>query len=273
LRSGQGAAAHPSLGGAGGGQPSWYSHSSALGGQGGSIDINCDMGEGTGNDEALMPFITSANIACGFHAGDEETARRTIQLAKQFGVNIGVHPSFYDRENFGRTEMKTTPAEVYDLITKQLFLFQKIAGAADAAVHHVKPHGALYNMAARDADLARAVAQAVKDFNASLILFGLSGSVSISEAKAVGLKTWSEVFADRTYQDNGSLTPRSQAGALIEDEEKAVEQVLQMVQKGTVITVSGNEIPIAAETVCIHGDGKNAVAFAKRLYDVLNPSL
>ncbi len=229
------------------------------------IDINCDMGEGIGNDAALMPFITSANIACGFHAGDAETIQATIQLAQRQGVNIGAHPSFFDRENFGRTEQKTSPQEVYQLITEQLFFFQKLADTVGVAVHHVKPHGALYNMAARDAPLAKAVAQAVKDFNEQLILFGLSGSVSIAEARKLGLKTWSEVFADRTYQDDGSLTPRSQPGALVEDEEIAVVQVLQIVKKGTVKSVSGKEISIVADTVCIHGDGKNAVVFAKAL--------
>ena len=233
------------------------------------IDINCDMGEGIGNDKALMPFITSANIACGYHAGDEETVRTTIQLAKQHGVNVGVHPSFFDRENFGRTERKTTPEEVYRLITEQLFLFQKIADAMDVPVHHVKPHGALYNMAARDTALARAVAQAVKDFSANLVLFGLSGSVSITEAKALGLQTRSEVFADRTYQDDGSLTPRSQPGALIGDKEQCVEQVMQMITSKTVKTTFGKVIPVAVDTICIHGDGRYAVQFAKAISQVV----
>ncbi|HVF97224.1 MAG TPA: LamB/YcsF family protein, partial [Flavisolibacter sp.] len=146
------------------------------------IDINCDMGEGIGNDEAIMPFITSANIACGYHAGDEETMGATILLAKGYGVRIGAHPSFFDRENFGRTEMKRSPEEVYDLLQKQLLLFKKTADECGTAIHHVKPHGALYNMAARDKDMAAAVANAVKDFDASVILFGLSGSHSITEA-------------------------------------------------------------------------------------------
>ena len=236
------------------------------------IDINCDMGEGMGNDEAIMPFITSANIACGYHAGDEETMRKTIQLAKQHGVHIGAHPSFLDRENFGRTEINTTPGEVYQLVTAQLVLFKKIADDENAVIHHVKPHGALYNMSAKDPALAKVIAQAVKDFDETLVLFGLSGSVSITKAKAAGLKTCSEVFADRTYRDDGSLTPRSQPDALVEDEEKAVAQVLQMVQKGTVTSVSGKEVPIVAETVCIHGDGKNAVPFARRLFSVFLPT-
>ncbi|MBB1283451.1 LamB/YcsF family protein [Flavisolibacter sp. BT320] len=234
------------------------------------IDINCDMGEGIGNDEAIMPFITSANIACGAHAGDAETIRTTVLLAKSLGVNIGAHPSFPDRRNFGRTEMATTPQEVYNLVTEQLHFFRKIADMADATLHHVKPHGALYNMAARDAALANAVAQAVKDFDATLVLFGLSGSASIVEAERLGLKSWNEVFADRTYQDNGSLTPRSMPGALIEEEEKAVAQVVQMIEKRSVTTLSGKEIPIAADTVCIHGDGAYAVQFAEAIFNAVS---
>lgn len=234
------------------------------------VDINCDMGEGIGNDEAIMPFITSANIACGYHAGDEETMRTTMLLAKQHGVNIGVHPSFFDRHNFGRREQKISLSNVYQLMMEQLILAKRIAIAIDTVVYHVKPHGALYNMSARNKRLAKVIAQAVRDFDENLVLFGMSGSASIEEAKKMGLKTNSEVFADRTYQDDGSLTPRTQQNALIEDEEMAVAQVLQMVQKGTVISVSGKEVPMIAETVCIHGDGKNAVQFAKRLFQTLN---
>lgn len=229
------------------------------------IDLNCDTGVGVGNDEALMPFITSANIACGYHAGDEETMRTTMLLAKKFNVHAGAHPSFPDRENFGRTEMAFPPQDVYRLVTEQLRLFARIADECGVPFHHVKPHGALYNTAARDKILAGTIASAVKDFNARLTLYGLSGSSLTSEAKHLGLRTKSEVFADRTYQDDGSLTPRSQPGALVEDEEKAVKQVLQMVNEKTVTTVSGKAIPITAETVCIHGDGKNAVALAKAL--------
>lgn len=225
------------------------------------------MGEGIGKDEAIMPFITSANIACGYHAGDEETMRTTILLAKKQGVNVGAHPSFPDKENFGRTEMQFLPQDVYHLTMEQLKLFQMMADECAAKFHHVKPHGALYNMAAREQALADAFALAVKDFNGHLIVYGLSNSFLISEAKRFGLKTKNEVFADRTYQDDGSLTPRSQPGALIEDESKAVQQVLQMMQKKTVTTVSGKEIPIVAETVCIHGDGKNAVELAKALFN------
>jgi UPF0271 protein len=231
------------------------------------IDINCDTGEGIGNDEALMPYITSANIACGYHAGDEETMRTTLLLAKKHGVHAGAHPSFPDRENFGRTERPVTPQELYYFVTQQLMLFARIAEECGVPFHHVKPHGALYNMCARDAVLAQAFSNAVKDFNNRLIVYGLSNSHLISAAKKLGLVTKHEVFADRTYQDDGSLTPRSNADALIEDEAKAGEQVLQMVQRKTVTTMSGREIPIIAETVCIHGDGKYALQFANAIFN------
>jgi UPF0271 protein len=232
-------------------------------------DINCDMGEGIGNDEAIMPFITSANIACGYHAGDEATMRKTVLLAKEAGVAIGAHPSYPGRENFGRTEVNLTAEEVYELVTKQVKLLQDISAACGAVVHHVKPHGALYNKAAKDAGIANAIAQAVKDTDKNLVLYGLSGSCLISEAKAIGLKTAGEAFADRTYQDDGSLTPRSQPDALIEDEAISVRQVLQMVQEKRVTTISGKLIPIVAETICIHGDGKNAAALARKIREAL----
>jgi UPF0271 protein len=228
-----------------------------------TCDLNCDMGEGIGNDKAIMPFITSANIACGYHAGDENTMRTTILLAKEADVAIGAHPSFLDRANFGRTEIKDIqPQEVYDLVTVQIKVLHTIALDCNAVLYHVKPHGALYNMAAKDAQLAKAIAQAVYDFDKALLLFGLSGSNLIREAKAIGLKTASEVFADRTYQDDGALTPRSKANALIEDEAQSIQQVIRMIKKGTVITTSGKEIPIVAETICLHGDGKHAADFA-----------
>jgi 5-oxoprolinase (ATP-hydrolysing) subunit A len=233
------------------------------------IDINCDMGEGMDNDELIMPYISSTNIACGYHAGDEQTIWKTIELAIQYNVAIGAHVSFFDKENFGRSEMDLPAAEVYDLVTQQLIIIKEIADSFDIKIRHVKPHGALYNMSAKDAVFTKTIAQAVKDFDHSLVLFGLSGSHSIAEAKAIGLKTASEVFADRTYQNDGSLTPRSQTNALIEDSDKAIEQVLQMIKKGTVTSVSGKQISIEAETICIHGDGKHAVLFAKNIYENL----
>jgi len=228
------------------------------------------MGEGIGNDKAIFPYITSANIACGYHAGDEATMRETVLLAKEAGVAIGAHPSFLDRENFGRTEMKgVRPQQVYELVTAQLKLLDKVVQECSAKMQHVKPHGALYNMAARDAQLAMAIAHAVYDFDKTLVLFGLSGSYLVSEAKKMGLKTASEVFADRTYQDDGSLTPRTKPNALIEAEEQSLKQVLQMIKSRTVTSISGKEIPLLAETICLHGDGKNAVAFAEAINKAL----
>ena len=238
-------------------------------GVGGEVDLNCDLGEGIGNDENIMPYISSANIACGYHAGDEETMSQTVELCLKHRVSIGAHPSFFDRENFGRTEMSCSTGEVYELVLKQIKLLNEIAAAKGTKLSHVKPHGALYNMSAKTISLAKSIAQAVKDFDEQLILFGLSGSHSIHEAKAIGLKTASEVFADRTYQDDGSLTARSQPGALIEDANTAVKQVLQMIKEGTVTTISGKIIPVVAETICIHCDGKHAVEFAKAINDAI----
>jgi len=233
------------------------------------VGLNCDMGEGAGNDELIMPFIQAANIACGYHAGNVMTMKQTIELALKYQVAVGAHLSFPDRENFGRTEMYMEPEDVYELVIQQLIILNEVASALHTKLNHVKPHGALYNMSAKDPVLANNIAKAVKDFDASLILFGLSGSHSIREAKAMGLKTASEVFADRTYRDDGSLTPRSQTNALIDDVSKAVNQVLQIIKENSVITLSGKTIPIVAETICIHGDGKHAVEFAKAINDTL----
>lgn len=231
--------------------------------------INCDMGEGAGTDEVIMPFINAANIACGYHAGDTATMWQTMQLAIQYKVAVGAHISFFDKENFGRSEIQLSNDEVYELVSQQLIILNEITTALDAKINHVKPHGALYNMSAKDGILATVIAKAVKDFDGNLILVGLSGSHSISEAKKVGLKTASEVFADRTYQDDGSLTPRSLTNALIDTEEKVIKQVLQMIKEGSVTTVTGKTIPIIAETICIHGDGKHAVEFAKVIYEAI----
>ena len=231
--------------------------------------INCDMGEGAGTDEVIMPFINAANIACGYHAGDTATMWQTMQLAIQYKVAVGAHISFFDKENFGRSEIQHSNDEVYELVSQQLIILNEITTALDAKINHVKPHGALYNMSAKDGILATVIAKAVKDFDGNLILVGLSGSHSISEAKKVGLKTASEVFADRTYQDDGSLTPRSLTNALIDTEEKVIKQVLQMIKEGSVTTVTGKTIHIIAETICIHGDGKHAVEFAKAIYEAV----
>jgi UPF0271 protein len=223
------------------------------------------MGEGFENDEALMPYITSANIACGFHAGDADTMKRTIALALKHEVAIGAHPGFPDRENFGRKNMDMTPDEVYDIVLYQVDLLSKIAAEEGAKVTHVKPHGALYNMAAEDALLAKAIARVVRAVDNKLALFGLSGSYLIEEGKNMGLQTVNEAFADRTYLDDGSLTPRSEKNALIQDKEQSLHQALQLVMKQTVRSISGKTIPLITDSICLHGDGENALVFAKNI--------
>lgn len=229
------------------------------------IDLNCDMGEGMNNDAELMVFISSANIACGYHAGDEDTMKRTVEYAIQHKVAIGAHPGFADKANFGRSEQQLSSAGYYDLVAQQLCLLKKVTDDSGVKLHHVKPHGALYNMAARSKTLASIIAKAVCDFDASLVLYGLSGSYLISEAMAIGLKTASEVFADRTYSDEGKLTLRNLPGALIEDAATSVQQVLRMVREQNVVSVSNKIIPVKAETICIHGDGAHAIEFAQTI--------
>lgn len=229
------------------------------------IDLNCDLGEGAGHDAELMPLITSANIACGAHAGDSATMRATVGLALQHGVAIGAHPGFADREHFGRRELAVTPEEVFQLVRAQTFSLREIAHAAGAKLGHVKLHGALYNRAARDAAIAEAAAYAVRDAGEDLIWFGLAGSASLATVRQCGLRVASEVFADRTYQSDGSLTPRSRAEALITDEEISVAQALRMVREGRVRATDGTDVPIRADTLCLHGDGVHAVEFARRL--------
>lgn len=234
------------------------------------IDLNCDMGEswGTrvvGEDAEVMPWISSANVACGFHGGDPMVMRYTIDLAVKHHVTIGAHPSFHDLEGFGRNNMDLSAVEIYHLVLYQISALKGMAEACGARLHHVKPHGALYNMAAGSSIYANAIAAAVRDLDADLVLYGLSGSELIRAGQSKGLLTCSEVFADRTYQDDGSLTPRGMPNALITDKEKAVEQVMMMVGEGKVRTVSGTSIPIRAETICIHGDHGGAAIFVREL--------
>jgi UPF0271 protein len=229
------------------------------------VDLNCDLGEGAGHDTALMPLITSTNIACGIHAGDVHTMRESIALAQRHQVALGAHPSLNDRASFGRRELPVTPDEVHLLVMTQVRLFQRIAEQAGAQVVHVKPHGALYNMASRDRELAKAVVRAVLEAGIDLVLFGLAGGKLIEEGHAGGLRVAREVFADRTYQGDGSLTPRAQPNALIHDAGAAVAQVLRMIREGVVRATDGTDVPIQADTVCLHGDGPDPVAFAQRL--------
>jgi len=234
-----------------------------------TTDLNCDMGEGMLTDALIMPFISSANIACGFHAGSDDTIRRTVELCLEFNVAAGAHPSFNDKENFGRKEQTWEPASLYELVSDQLRIFEKNAFKLGCTMHHVKPHGALYNMAAKDKWMSSVIVKAIKDFDENLLVYGLAGSHLISEAEAIGLKAVNEVFADRTYQDDGSLTPRSLPGSLIGNEEQALHQVLQMVRQQRVTAISGKWFPVRADTICIHGDGPHAVTFAQSIYQYL----
>jgi UPF0271 protein len=219
------------------------------------MQINCDLGEGIGNDAELMPYINEANIACGFHAGDAFTMRETVALCIRHKVKIGAHPSYLDRENFGRKEIELSSEEIYLLVRKQVETLKKITEQARAKLNHVKPHGALYNISAKNEAVAKAIAKAVKDIDSSLILFGLKNSHSIAAAKNIGLITAEEAFADRRYESDGSLTPRSQPGACFTE----IQDVLNQVEK------------IKADTWCIHGDGPYAVDFAKALHELKTP--
>lgn len=222
-----------------------------------NIDLNCDLGEGMDNDEAIMPHITSANIACGFHAGDEHTMRKTLRLAKRFGVNAGAHPSWNDRENFGRVEMDLSPEEVEKLVFQQIQILMTIAKEEGVMLTHVKPHGALYNQAAKDIELAIAIARAVKRISVDLILVGLAGSKSIEAGREVGLRVAAEGFPDRGYNTDGSLMSRTLPGALIESPEDVARHALELVKTGRM------------DTLCLHGDHPRAAENAKLLREVL----
>lgn len=234
-----------------------------------SIDLNCDLGEGMPNDKALMNYISSANIACGYHAGDESTIQRTIEYCLQHKVAIGAHPGFRDRENFGRTEMNLADDELYDLIADQLVLIQKYCKTNEASLHHVKLHGALYNMSAKSERMSEVLVRVIKDLNPNVIVYGLSGSTTIAQSKLAGLQVANEVFADRTYQDNGTLTSRTEKYALITDQEASLKQVMDMVKDKKVLSYSGKVIPLQVETICLHGDGAHALPFAKAIHEFL----
>ncbi|WP_288500863.1 5-oxoprolinase subunit PxpA [uncultured Erwinia sp.] len=229
------------------------------------VDLNADLGEGCENDRALLQLVSSANIACGFHAGDAETMLQSVRWALEFGVAIGAHPSFPDRENFGRTAMQLPPETVYAQVLYQVGALKALTESEGGKLVHVKPHGMLYNQAARDPQLADAIARAVKAVDPALVLVGLAGSESIRAAECNGLTTRQEVFADRGYMADGSLVPRSQPGALVESDEQAISQTLTMVQKGQVKSLSGEWVKVQADSVCLHGDGAHALAFAREL--------
>src|SRR6266403_1544688 len=229
------------------------------------VDLNADLGEGAGHDDELLALVTSANIACGFHAGDAETMGRSIEAARARKVAVGAHPSLFDRENFGRKELPVENDEVFDAVVYQLGIFQAIAEAAGVQPNHVKPHGALYNMAVRDQELADAIGRAVAKVDLSLILFAPQNSALARAGKTNGLQIAHEVFADRNYLSDGSLVPRSRPDALLHDPEEAAVRVVRMLREGKVHSVDGVDVDVRAETVCVHGDTPGAVDFARIL--------
>ncbi|QIM64090.1 5-oxoprolinase subunit PxpA [Frederiksenia canicola] len=229
------------------------------------VDLNVDLAEGCGNDERLLQLVSSANVACGLHAGDYNEMRQAIHWAKENGVRVGAHPSFPDRENFGRTPMHLPDDELKACLRYQLGAVRALCQAENVPLHYVKPHGALYNQAAKDPALARLIAETVKGFDPNLKLMGLSGSLMLTVAAEVGLGVIAEVFADRHYLADGSLVPRTRPDALVESDEKAIAQVLQMVEQQAVTSVEGFTIPIQADSICLHGDGAHAVEFAEKI--------
>ncbi len=238
------------------------------------VDLNCDMGESfgvyqLGSDMQIMPLVSSANIACGFHAGDPSVMRKTLETAVSQNVAVGAHPGLPDLVGFGRRNMQISAQEAYDMVVYQVGALLGFARTTGIALHHVKPHGALYNMAAKDKALACAIARAVKDIDPSLVLYGLAGSELIRAGKEVGLKVASEVFADRTYQADGSLTPRTQPNALLQSDDEAVQQVLTMVTEKRVKAFTGEWVSLDADTICIHGDGVHAFSFATKVREAL----
>lgn len=233
------------------------------------IDFNCDLGEGCGDDAAILPWITSANIACGAHAGDDATMRETLRLCRQHGVVAGAHPGYEDRAHFGRRELDLPPDAIHALIQVQLERITAIAREEQVALKHVKPHGALYNLSARNDDVAAAIAAAVHGFDASLVLVGLSGSASIRAAEAIGLRVAHEVFAERGYDDDGRLLARTLPGAVIDTLDGAIAQARALALHGHVHTLEGHRLTLRADTLCLHGDRVDAAAFARALREAL----
>ena len=234
-----------------------------------SVDLNADLGEGAASESELLRLVSSANIACGFHAGDPASMTRSIRAAHEAGVAVGAHPSLADRENFGRRELPVASEEVFALVTYQVGAFRAIANSLGAEPRHVKPHGALYNMAARDPSLAGAVVRAIAAVDRSLLLFAPGGSALARAGEELGLRVAREVFADRNYLPDGSLVPRTRPDALLHDVAEAGVRVLRMLREGVVRAVDGRDIPIAADTICVHGDTPESVAFARQLRESL----
>ena len=229
------------------------------------VDLNADLGEGAGHDSELFALISSANIATGFHAGDADTMHAAVLAAKAHGVAVGAHPSLFDRENFGRQELKVSAEEVFDAVAYQLGIFEAVAAAAEMRPNHVKPHGALYNMAVRDEKLADAIARAIKSVDSKLILFAPNKTDLAGAGATHGLQIAHEVFADRNYLSDGWLVPRTRADALLNDPVEAAKRVLRMLREGKVRSVEGRDVNVRAETICVHSDTPGAVEFAREL--------
>jgi UPF0271 protein len=229
------------------------------------IDLNCDLGEGCATDKDVLPYMTSANVACGYHAGSPEIMRETVKLAKANCVAIGAHPGFPDRENFGRTEMVLPPEEIERIVADQVGLLKSICDEENEPLQHVKPHGALYNMAGKDLEMALAIASGIKSVDPGLIMLAPASGCLARAAEQTGLKLAREVFADRAYEEDGSLVSRKKPGAMVSDPELAIARVIRMVKEGRVETITGRDIEIAADSVCIHGDNPKAIDFAKRI--------
>jgi 5-oxoprolinase (ATP-hydrolysing) subunit A len=226
------------------------------------IDLNCDVGEGAGTDERILPLVSSANVACGFHAGDPATIRATVRLAKRFGVAVGAHPSYPDRLGFGRRALAASPEEVRDDVTYQVGAVLGFCRAEGVPLVHVKPHGALYNAAAQDPALAAAVCEAVRSIDPALIVVCLAGSPMVEVTRGLGLRCAEEAFADRSYTTRGTLVPRTQPGAVIDDPEKVAEQVATLARERRLLSVEGSPVTVSADTVCLHGDTPGAVELA-----------
>jgi len=236
------------------------------------IDLNADVGEGVGQDPALMPHITSANVACGVHAGGPAVMRETVLLAREHGVAVGAHPSFPDREGFGRRDLQLPPLQIEDIVVSQIEALAAIAAAEGVRLQHVKPHGALFNVAVRDRSVADAIARAIALVDPALILFGLPASELIAAGKAAGLRTACEAFADRAYRPDGTLVPRTQPGAVIDDAAQVLARVTTIALERAVIAIDGTRVPITLDTICVHGDTPGAAALAARIRAALATS-
>jgi UPF0271 protein len=230
-----------------------------------SLDFNCDLGEGCGSDAAIVPLISSASVACGGHAGDAASMRATVALCRRHGVAIGAHPSFEDRPNFGRRELALSPADIEASVARQVRALSAVCVELDAPLRHVKPHGALYNLAAREPEVADAIASAIARFDGSLILYGLSGSCLTDAGERAGLPVAHEVFAERAYEADGRLSPRGSPGAIIDDLDASLRQVRMLLREGVVVSRDGTRVPLRADTLCLHGDRPDAAAFAAAL--------